>query len=107
MQRFKLIISFVIPILLVFIPIEGISVIEKRVIGIFVMAALLWILEPIPIYATSVLIIVLELITISDKGLIFFRETTNPETFGELLDYKSIFATFASPIILLFMGGFF
>ncbi|MGL5282389.1 MAG: hypothetical protein ACRC8W_11705, partial [Plesiomonas shigelloides] len=31
----------------------GLTTIEQRVIAIFVLAALCWILEPIPIYATS------------------------------------------------------
>lgn len=112
MKTFKLLISIAIPLLILLIPtesfpIEGLTIIEKRVISIFVLAALLWILEPIPIYATSVLIIVLELIMISDKGMVFFTNSGTHESFGELLDYKSIFSTFASPIILLFMGGFF
>ena len=53
------------------IPLEGITVIEQRVVAIFVLAALCWILEPIPIFATSVLIIVLELLLLSDKGIWF------------------------------------
>ena len=112
MKTAKLFISFLIPLIILFLPldffpIEGLTIIEKRVIALFVMAALLWVLEPIPIYATSVLIIVLELIMISDKGLILFRDHEGAPEFGQLLDYKAIFATFASPIILLFMGGFF
>lgn len=88
-------------------PIENLSVVEQRVIALFFMAALFWILEPIPIYATSVLIIVLELIMISDKGLNVLISGKGTEGFGELLNYKAIMGTFASPIILLFLGGFF
>lgn len=86
-------------------PIENLTVIEQRVIALFLMAALFWVFEPIPIYATSILIIVLELITISDKGFILFRG--EGADFGELLSYKEIMGTMASPIILLFLGGFF
>lgn len=112
MKTVKLLVSILIPLLILFIPVEAfpveaLTVVEKRVIALFVLAALLWILEPIPIYATSVLIIVLELIMISDKGMVLFRNTATPDNFGTLLDHKSIFATFASPIILLFLGGFF
>jgi sodium-dependent dicarboxylate transporter 2/3/5 len=112
MRMFKLLLSIAVPLLILFIPvdsfqIEGLTIIEKRVIALFVMAAMFWILEPIPIYATSVLIIVLELIMISDKGMVLFRSSDASETFGELLSYKAIFSTFASPIILLFLGGFF
>ncbi len=112
MKNIKLIISILIPLIILFIPasafgIEGFTVIEKRVVAIFAMAALFWILEPIPIYATSVLIIVLELVMISNKGFVLFM---NPPASGQLgvpLGYDDILATFASPIILLFMGGFF
>ncbi len=112
MKLVKLLISIVIPLIILLIPasafpIEGLTVVEKRVIALFVLAALFWILEPIPIYATSVLIIVLELIMLSDNGLVFFTNSEGVENFGELLGYNSIFATFASPIILLFLGGFF
>lgn len=112
MKNIKLIIAIAVPLIILLIPvesipIEGITVIEKRVIAIFVLAAFFWILEPIPIYATSVLIIVLELIMISDKGMVLFTRSESVESFGILMDYKSIFSTFASPIILLFLGGFF
>ncbi|WP_109831937.1 SLC13 family permease [Reichenbachiella versicolor] len=106
------IISLALPIIVLLLPtssfpIEGMTVVEQRVIALFVLAALFWILEPIPIYATSILIIVLELIMISDKGLNFLIADKDVEGFGTLLSYKSIFGTFSSPIILLFMGGFF
>lgn len=88
-------------------PVEGLTVIQQRVIAIFLLAALCWVLEPIPIYATSVVIIVLELLLLSDKGLYLFRLDEGSPQFGELLNYSDIMATFASPIIMLFLGGFF
>lgn len=111
-KNIKLIVSIIIPVILLLIPneyyfIESITTVEKRVIALFVFAAMFWITEPIPIFATSTLIIVLELIMISDKGLVLFLNGSENESFGTLLNYKSIFATFASPIILLFLGGFF
>ena len=109
---FKYIIPVVIPLLILLMPLsafpfEGITILQQRVIAIFLLAALCWVLEPIPIYATSVLIIVLELLMLSDKGLIFFRLAKDEPQFGELLKYNEIMATFASPIIMLFLGGFF
>lgn len=85
----------------------GLTVVEQRLIAVFFLAALCWILEPIPIFATSVLIVTLELLLISDKGLIFFMNKDSIREFGQLLSYRSIMATFASPIIMLFLGGFF
>ena len=111
MKTLKLVIAVVLPLIILFLPtsvfpIDGLTIIEKRVIAMFVFAALFWVLEPIPIYATSVLIIVLELIMISDKGMTLFRDASDANL-GELVNYKQIMGTFASPIILLFLGGFF
>ncbi|MEH0155369.1 SLC13 family permease [Limibacter armeniacum] len=89
-----------------YIPIEGMTIIQQRVLAIFVMATLLWILEPVPIYATSVLIVTMLLMLTSDKALIFMKMDEGP-IFGALLPYKDILSTFASPIIMLFLGGFF
>ena len=86
-------------------PLDQITVIEQRVAAIFVFAAVFWIIEPIPIYATSILIIVFELIIISADGMYAFRG--EGADFGTMLSYKEIMATMASPIILLFLGGFF
>jgi sodium-dependent dicarboxylate transporter 2/3/5 len=112
MNYLKLFISFVLPFILLlipseWIPLEGLTVVEHRVIAIFLFAALSWILEPIPIYATSILIITLELLLISDKGFFYFISDSTQEDFGQLFPYQGIMATFASPIILLFLGGFF
>ncbi|MDL2210676.1 SLC13 family permease [Desulfovibrio sp. OttesenSCG-928-O18] len=85
----------------------GLTVVEQRVIAIFVLAAFCWVLEPIPIFATSVLIIVAELVLLSDKGLVWFTGAKGSEGFGKLLSYQELMATFASPIIMLFLGGFF
>jgi sodium-dependent dicarboxylate transporter 2/3/5 len=109
-DQIKLIVALLIPLLLIFIPasfypLPGLTEVERRVIIIFAFATAFWILEPIPIYATSIAIITLLLLTSSDSGFIFLRG--EGEVFGELLSYRGIMATFASPIILLFLGGFF
>ena len=109
--KLKVATAILIPLTILFLPldslpIEGLTIVEQRVIAIFFAAALLWVLEPIPIYATSILVICLELLMVSDSALLFFRNGA-PETLGVLLPYKDIMATLASPIILLFLGGFF
>ena len=108
----KYVVCFGIPLVILaiplnWIPLEGITLVEQRVIAIFALAALCWVLEPIPVFATSVLIVVLELLMISNGGIPFFMESRGEADLGELLTYQSIMATFASPIILLFLGGFF
>src|SRR5690606_27447080 len=73
--------------------------------ALFLLAALFWIFEPIPIYATSMLIIVIELLFLSDTSILFAK--SEGPLFGQLLPYKDIMATLASPVIVLFLGGFF
>lgn len=85
----------------------GVTLVEQRLIAIFILAALCWILEPIPIYATSVLVIMLELLLVSDKGFSLFTKSQPAEQMGTLLSHQELMATFASPIIMLFLGGFF
>ena len=87
----------------------GLTVIEQRVIAIFLLAALCWMFEPIPIYATSIVVIALELFLISDKSFSFAQmgAGVTADTFGVQLKYATIMATLADPIIILFLGGFF
>ncbi len=82
-----------------FFGIDGLTVVQQRTIAIFAYAALLWMFEIIPAWATSVSTIVLLLLAISNKGF------TTPEM-GDLVSFKEIMAAFADPIIMLFLGGF-
>ena len=76
---------------------------QQRVIAIFVFTAMMWILEVIPTWTTSVVAIVAILLTTSNKGLGFLMMKEN---IGEMTNYKSIMAAFADPVIMLFLGGF-
>ena len=76
---------------------------QQRVISIFVFTAMMWILEVIPTWTTSVVAIVSILLTTSNKGLGFLMVKDN---IGELTNYKNIMAAFADPVIMLFLGGF-
>ena len=89
-----------------FFGIDGLTVVEQRTIAIFVFAALMWMFEIIPTWTTSVLIIVIMLLTISDSSLPFMRGSGIPSEMGTFVSYKSILATFADPVIMLFLGGF-
>lgn len=82
--------------------IEGLTVVQQRVIAIFVFAAMMWMFEVIPNWTTSLAVIVLSLLTVSNKGLSFFCN----EAAGKLVDYKAIMSAFADPTVMLFMGGF-
>ncbi|MBQ7483057.1 MAG: anion permease, partial [Bacteroidaceae bacterium] len=99
--------------------IEGLTIIQQRMISIFVFAALMWILEGVSAWVTSVLIIVVMLFTVSDSAIV---QLIDPSVFPAdqlvenaktgamqpvgLISYKSIIACFADPTVMLFMGGF-
>ena len=83
--------------------IQNLTVIQQRVIAIFAFATLMWILEIVSSWATSIAIIVLMLLFCSDSGIMPMR---NPEVVGPLLSHKAIMASFADPVIMLFIGGF-
>ncbi len=85
-----------------FFGIEGLTPVMQRTIAIFVFTALMWIIEVIPTWTTSVVSMVIMLLTISNKGLGFMIY----EGAGSMVDYKSIMAAFADPVIMLFLGGF-
>lgn len=85
--------------------IEGLTIVQQRVIAIFVFATLMWLTEAVPAWATSIGIITLMLLTVSNNGISLFRQTADPNL-GTLISSKDIMATFADPIIILFLGGF-
>lgn len=84
--------------------IEGLTVVQQRIIAIFVMAVMLWLTEAIPAWATSVVIIFVLLFFASDSA---FKIMQGSEAeMGQLLDYQGVMACFADPTIILFLGGF-
>ena len=85
-----------------FYGIDALTPVQQRVIALFVFAALMWMFEIIPNWTTSLMVIVLSLLTVSDKGLGFLCK---PE-YGTLVGYKSLMASFADPVVMLFLGGF-
>lgn len=85
--------------------IEGLTVIEQRIIAVFCFATLMWVLEAIPSWTTSVAIVVVLLFTCSDSAFKFLIDG-DAAAIGTTLSYKSIMACFANPVIMLFIGGF-
>ena len=62
------------------IPIAIITQEQQRVLAVFLMATLLWNSEAVPAYTTSLLILGLLSITVSDTSPFFLREGLDPET---------------------------
>lgn len=73
----KILIVLLIAGSMLFIPFESMGVainpVQSRVIALFVFAALMWILEPIPIWTTSVVVITISLLAISNQSLTFLK----------------------------------
>ena len=85
-----------------FFGIDALTLTQQRVIALFAFAALMWMFEIIPNWTTSVLLIVIALLTVSNKGIGFL---CRPEA-GQLVNYKDIMSAFADPVVMLFLGGF-
>lgn len=106
----KLLIASILAIAALFVPYEALGIdgpntlnpVEIRVIAIFVMAALFWILQPFPIWTTSILVIVLMILTVSTSALAPFRVEG-----VKMIGYKDLMNTWADQTIMLFLGGFF
>ena len=83
--------------------IKDLTVIQQRIIAIFAFATLMWVLEVVSSWATSLGIIVLMLLFTSNSGI---APMMTGENMGDPLPHQSIMATFADPVIMLFIGGF-
>ena len=82
--------------------IEGLTDIHQRIIALFVFAALMWLTETMPSWVTSMIVVTVMLFTVSTSAFNFLR----PENGVGLVPFKSIFACFSNPTIMLFIGGF-
>ena len=72
----------------------------SRMLAIFGAAVALWVSEAIPLSATSIFVILAQILLISDEALFSLPDGFEPPA------YESIYATLASPILMLFLGGF-
>ena len=108
-RAIRLIIAAVVALLIWCLPVEnwidGLTIIQKRTLAIFIYAILMWLFEAVPAWTTSVMVVVLLLFTTSNSSLVFF-ENAAPEALGTQTSYKSLLHCFADPIIMLFIGGF-
>ncbi len=86
---------------------KSMNELARRTVTIFIVAAIFWATEVLPLYATSLCIIGMEILFLAEKGglaklLPAFGEM--PE--GDGLNYTTFLGSFSSGIIILFMGGF-
>lgn len=95
-------IVFFVPLL---VDIPNLGVPGERMLAIFLLAIVFWITEPIPLTATAVLVIGLEVMLVS-TGSPFDPTGGDPSQAEHVAKYSEYFATLANPTIILFMGGF-
>lgn len=86
--------------------IEGLTVLQQRTMALFVFAAMMWISEAIPSWTTSVLVIIIALLTLSNKGLGFLMVDSDGVELVGVMKYAKIMSAFADPVVMLFLGGF-
>lgn len=89
------IVVFVAPLL---VDVPDLDPLGERMLSIFLLAIVLWISEAIPLVATAVLVIGLEVVLISDQAVLPVPDDATA--------YSSFLAALANPVIVLFMGGF-
>ena len=108
-RMIRLVIAVVAAVVVWCLPVEtwidGMTIIQKRTLAIFLFAILMWLFEAVPAWTTSVMVVVLLLFATSNSSLVFF-ENAAPEVLGAQTSYKSLLHCFADPIIMLFIGGF-
>lgn len=79
-------------------PPEGLDASGARMLGIFLLAIALWISEAVPLVATAVLIILLEVLMVSSGAIL-----TVPD---DALAPTAFYGALSDPVIILFLGGF-
>ena len=79
----------------------GLTTPSSRMLAIFGTAVALWVTEAIPLSATSILVIMTQILLISDEAIVGLSAGF------EAPPYESFFATLAHPVLMLFLGGFF
>ena len=97
-QRWGLLLGVLAFVAALLVEIPGLEPAGQRMLAIFLLAILLWVTEAIPLYATAALVILLEVLMLSDQALM--------ATAGKLPPAASYFAALANPVIMLFLGGF-
>ncbi|MEX0742320.1 MAG: DASS family sodium-coupled anion symporter, partial [Phycisphaeraceae bacterium] len=91
---------------------SNVNELARRAAAIFVVAAIFWATEVLPLYATSLVIVALCVLLLTTDGGIAALLPTHADwpvnDAGEPLNlpFATFFEAFASPVIILFLGGF-
>lgn len=96
------VIAFFIPIVL---DIPNLDAPGERMLAIFLLAIVFWVTEAVPLTATAVLVILLEVLLVA-QGALGDPTAGNAELADAALPASAYFASLANPVIILFLGGF-
>lgn len=105
-QWIGLVLGLVCLVVMPLMPIGGLSLAGQLTLGIFLMAGIFWVTEPVPIYATSVLVIFLQVLLLSNKSPLLGQLSPEALESFPVQSYEDFYGALASPIIMLFLGGF-
>jgi solute carrier family 13 (sodium-dependent dicarboxylate transporter), member 2/3/5 len=98
LQRGGLLVGGVVFLLPLLLDVPGLDPAGERMLAIFLLAIVFWVTEAIPLVATAVLVILLQVLLLSEQAIVPGSE--------EVLTSASVFAALADPVIVLFLGGF-
>ena len=90
-------VMFLAPLL---VDVPGLEDMGERMLAIFLLAIVLWVTEAIPLVATAVLGIALEILLVSNQALLPVPGD------GDATKYSAFLGALANPVIILFLGGF-
>ena len=95
-------ILFVLPLLF---DLPGLSQAGQITLSIFLAAVTLWVFEAIPIYATSLFVILMQVLLLSAEGLLGAGHALQDSGYSAP-GYHYFLSVLANPIIILFLAGF-
>lgn len=96
--------GYVLPFL---IELPGLSDAGHRLLSVFLLAVVLWVTEAIPLFATSAVVILLLVLTLSSAAVPLAWGLPDGFTGGAAPDYTLYFYCLADKVLILFLGGFF
>jgi solute carrier family 13 (sodium-dependent dicarboxylate transporter), member 2/3/5 len=95
-------VAFVVPF---FLDLPGLSQAGHITLSIFLAAVALWIFEAIPIYATSLFVILMQVLLLSAEGILGSSYSLSESAY-DAPGYHYFLGVLANPIIILFLAGF-
>lgn len=90
-----------------FMELPGLSEAGHRLLSVFLLAVVLWVTEAIPLFATSAVVILLLVLTLSDAATPLFWGVPTGFTSGEAPAFTLYLNCLADKVLILFLGGFF